>query len=43
MEIFSALLTLYAVTGEFPSQMPVSRSFDVCYIALGFVTTKAAN
>ena len=33
METFSALLTLYAgnspVTGEFPSQRPVMRSFDV--------------
>ena len=33
MEIFSALLVLWAgnspVTGEFPSQNPVTRSFDV--------------
>ena len=33
METFSALLTLYAgnslVTGEFPAQRPVTRSFDV--------------
>ena len=33
METFSALLALFAgnspVTGEFPSQRPVTRSFDV--------------
>ena len=43
MEIFSALLTLYVVTGEFSSQMPVSRSFDIYDVALGFVTTKPTN
>ena len=36
MEIFSALLALSAgnspVTGEFPSQRPATRSFDVCLI-----------
>ena len=35
METFSALLALCAgnspVTGEFPSQWPVTRSFDVCF------------
>ena len=35
METFSALLALCAgnspVTGEFPSQMPVTRSFSVCF------------
>ena len=35
METFSALLVIYAgnspVTGEFPSQMPVTRSFDVFF------------
>ena len=35
METFSALLALRAgnspVTGEFPSQKPVMRSFDVFY------------
>ena len=35
METFSALLSLCvrnsAVTGEFPSQWPVTRSFDVCF------------
>ena len=35
MEAFSALLALYArnspVTGEFPSQRPVTRSFDVFF------------
>ena len=35
MEAFSALLALCAgnspVTGEFPSQMPVTRSFDVYF------------
>ena len=35
METFSALLTICAgnstVTGEFPSQMPVTRSFDVFF------------
>ena len=31
METFSALLALYAVTGEFPSQKPVTRSFDVFF------------
>ena len=35
METFSALLALYAgkssVTGEFPAQRPVTRSFDVFY------------
>ena len=35
MEIFSALLAFYAgnspVTGEFPSQRPVTRSFDVFF------------
>ena len=35
MEAFSALLTLCAenspVTGEFPSQKPVTRSFDVFF------------
>ena len=35
METFSALLALYArnspVTGEFPSQRPVTRSFDVFF------------
>ena len=35
METFSALLTLYAgnspVTGEFPSQRPVTQSFDVFF------------
>ena len=33
METFSALLTLFVgispVPGEFPAQMPVTRSFDV--------------
>ena len=36
METFSALLALYAgnssVTGEFPTQRPVTRSFDVLFI-----------
>ena len=35
METFSALLALFAgnspVTGEFPSQRPVTRSFDVFF------------
>ena len=35
METFSALLAICAgnspVTGEFPSQRPVTRSFDVCF------------
>ena len=35
METFSALLTIYAgnlpVTGEFPAQRPVTRSFDVFF------------
>ena len=35
METFSALMALCAgnspVTGEFPSQRPVTRSFDVCF------------
>ena len=31
METFSALLVLCAVTGEFPSQRPVTRSFDVFF------------
>ena len=35
METFSALLALCAgnslVTGEFPSQRPVTRSFDACF------------
>ena len=35
METFSALLALCAgnspVTGEFPAQMPVTRSFDVFF------------
>ena len=38
METFSALLSLCAgnspVTGEFPSQRPVTRSFDVFYLRL---------
>ena len=36
METFSALLALCAgnspVTGEFPSQRPVTRSFDIFFI-----------
>ena len=31
METFSALLALCDVTGEFSSQTPVSRSFDVFF------------
>ena len=35
MEIFSVLLSIYAgdspVTGEFPTQRPVKRSFDVFF------------
>ena len=35
METFSALLALYAgtspVTGEFPSQRPITRRFDVFF------------
>ena len=35
MEAFSALLAIYAenspVPGEFPTQRPVTRSFDVCF------------
>ena len=35
MEIFSALLALFAenslVTGEFPAQRPVTQSFDVFF------------
>ena len=35
METFSALLAIYAgnssVTGDFPAQMPVTRSFDVFF------------
>ena len=35
MEIFSELLAIYAgnspVPGEFPTQMPVTRSFDVFF------------
>ena len=31
MEIFSALLALYTGTGEFPSQSPVTRSFDIFF------------
>ena len=35
MEIFSALLAICAgnspLTGEFPAQMPVTRSFDVFF------------
>ena len=35
METFSALMTIYAgnspVTGEFPAQRPVTRSFDVFF------------
>ena len=30
-EIFSALLAICVVTGEFPSQRPVTRSFDVFF------------
>ena len=35
METFSALLAICAgnspVTGEFPAQRPVKRSFDICF------------
>ena len=31
METFSALLAICAVTGEFPSQRPVTRRFDVSF------------
>ena len=35
METFAALLAIYAgnspVTGEFPTQSPVTRSFDVSF------------
>ena len=31
MEIFSALLALWAVTGEFPAHRPVTRSFHVFF------------
>ena len=38
METFSALLAICAgnspVPGEFPTQRPVTRSFDVCYLRL---------
>ena len=32
METFSALLAICAVTGEFPTQRPMARSFDVSLI-----------
>ena len=31
MEIFSALLAICPVTGEFPAQRPVARNFDVFF------------
>ena len=31
METFSALLALSPVTGEFPAERPVARSFDVFF------------
>ena len=34
LETFSALLTISAVTGEFPAQRPVTRSFDILLIFL---------
>ena len=34
METFSALLAHFAVTGEFPSQRPVTRSFDVFLLSV---------
>ena len=50
MEALSALLTLCAVnspdTGEFPSQRPVTRSFDVsliCALISGRVNNREAG
>ena len=48
MEAFSALLALYAgnspVTGEFPSQGPATRSFDLFFDLNGWVNNRdAAN
>ena len=54
MKTFSALLALCAgnspVTGEFPSQRPVTRSFDVlicfearCKCGVGFIHTQLAS
>ena len=47
METFSALLELYAenssVTGEFPSQRPVTRSFDSCAWINNWVNSREAG
>ena len=48
METFSALLTLCVgnspVTGEFPTQRPVTRSFDVFYdLYKGWVNDREAG
>ena len=47
MEVFSALLNLCAgnspVTGEFPSQKPVTRSFDVFFDLRYACTTDWVN
>ena len=44
METFSALLALWAgnspVTGEFPTQKPVTRSFDFFYLRLNKLLSK---
>ena len=48
METFSALLAICAgnspVTGEFPAQKPVTRSFDVCFDLInGWVNNSGAG
>ena len=50
MEAFSALLAICAwnspVTGEFPTQRPVTRSFDVFFdlrIIIGWVNNREAG
>ena len=51
METYSALLAIYAgnspVTGEFPTQRPVTRSFDVFYdlrlVLNGWVNNRQAG
>ena len=47
METFSALLALYAgnspVSGEFPAQRPVMRSFTVFFDLNGWVNNRVAG
>ena len=47
METFSALLSICAenspVPGEFPSQRPVTRSFDVFFLSNGFIKSRSAT